>query len=224
MLSQIERGEANPTVAVALAIATAFNISLDELVAPDQHSPLEVIHADDPHYVYRSDDACRIRTLSPLTSQRQLEFYEITLQPDGALRSAAHRHPRAPHGATWPRSCGGRTARLRSASGRFDRLPSRCSPRDREHRPQAGQCLPDRHGPLTEPPRGAWTCVRPLVSRRAFSSTGRTRARGRYRIRAPAACLRASPPWPARGTSPTAARGVPAGLRQLASGPLRRPA
>jgi transcriptional regulator with XRE-family HTH domain len=90
MLSQIERGEANPTVAVALAIATAFNISLDELVAPDQHSPLEVIHADDPHYVYRSDDACRIRTLSPLTSQRQLEFYEITLQPDGALRSAAH--------------------------------------------------------------------------------------------------------------------------------------
>lgn len=90
MLSQIERGEANPTVAVALAIATAFNISLDELVAPDQHSPLEVIHADDPHYVYRSDDACRIRTLSPLNSQRQLEFYEITLQPDGALRSAAH--------------------------------------------------------------------------------------------------------------------------------------
>jgi transcriptional regulator with XRE-family HTH domain len=90
MLSQIERGEANPTVAVALAIATAFNISLDELVTPEQYSPLEVIHADDPHYVYRSDEACRIRTLSPLNSQRRLEFYEITLQPEGALSSAAH--------------------------------------------------------------------------------------------------------------------------------------
>jgi transcriptional regulator with XRE-family HTH domain len=91
MLSQIERSEANPTVAVALAIATAFGISLDELVAaPAAHAPLQVIQADDPHYVYRSDESCRIRTLSPLTAERQLEFYEITLQPEGALRSAAH--------------------------------------------------------------------------------------------------------------------------------------
>jgi transcriptional regulator with XRE-family HTH domain len=91
MLSQIERSEANPTVAVALAIATALGISLDDLVAAsDARSPLQTIRADDPHYVYRSDDACRIRTLSPLTAERQLEFYEITLQPEGALRSAAH--------------------------------------------------------------------------------------------------------------------------------------
>lgn len=91
MLSQIERSEANPTVAVALAIATALGISLDELVvASAGRSPLQVIHADDPHYVYRSDEACRIRTLSPLTAERRLEFYEITLQRDGALRSAAH--------------------------------------------------------------------------------------------------------------------------------------
>jgi transcriptional regulator with XRE-family HTH domain len=91
MLSQIERSEANPTVAVALAIATAFGISLDELVAAAAaHPPLEVIQADDPHYVYRSDESCRIRTLSPLTAERRLEFYEITLQPEGALRSAAH--------------------------------------------------------------------------------------------------------------------------------------
>jgi transcriptional regulator with XRE-family HTH domain len=91
MLSQIERRDANPTVAVALAIATAFGISLDELVDPPaQRSPLQVIRADDPHYVYRSDEACRIRTLSPLPPERPLEFYEITLQRDGALRSAPH--------------------------------------------------------------------------------------------------------------------------------------
>jgi transcriptional regulator with XRE-family HTH domain len=91
MLSQVERSEANPTVAVALAIATALGVTLDELVnAPGDRSPLHVIRAEDPLYIYRADPDCRIRTLSPLTPERELEFYEITLQRDGALRSAPH--------------------------------------------------------------------------------------------------------------------------------------
>jgi transcriptional regulator with XRE-family HTH domain len=91
MLSQIERGDTNPTVVVALAIATSLGVSLDDLVAaPAPRSPLEVIRADDRHYIYRSDETCRIRTLSPLTPERSLEFYEITLAPGGALRSAPH--------------------------------------------------------------------------------------------------------------------------------------
>jgi transcriptional regulator with XRE-family HTH domain len=91
MLSQIERGEANPTVIVAAAIARALGVSLDELVTPpDQGSPLSVIRADDPQYVYRADEHCRIRTLSPLTAQRELEFYEVTFPARGELRSAPH--------------------------------------------------------------------------------------------------------------------------------------
>lgn len=91
MLSQIERGEANPTVMVALAIAKALGVSLDELASTrPESSPLEVIRGDDAQYVYRSDESCRIRTLSPLSAQRELEFYEIELPPGGELRSAPH--------------------------------------------------------------------------------------------------------------------------------------
>lgn len=91
MLSQIERSDANPTVGVALAIAVALGVTLDELATPpDERSPVRVVLHDDPHYVYRSDSHCRIRTLSPLTADRQIEFYEITLQPGGELRSAPH--------------------------------------------------------------------------------------------------------------------------------------
>jgi transcriptional regulator with XRE-family HTH domain len=91
MLSQIERNEANPTVAVALSIAKALGVSLDELASPGPDtSPLEVIRGDDAQYVYRSDKSCRIRTLSPLSAQRELEFYEIELPPGGELRSAPH--------------------------------------------------------------------------------------------------------------------------------------
>ncbi|MGC9219835.1 MAG: helix-turn-helix domain-containing protein [Solirubrobacteraceae bacterium] len=91
MLSQIERNDANPTVAVALAIASALGVTLDELATPAAAGvPLQVVRFDDPHMVYRSDESCRIRTLSPLTPDRAIEFYEITLRPGGELRSAPH--------------------------------------------------------------------------------------------------------------------------------------
>ena len=91
MLSEIERGQANPTVAVALAIATALGMSIDALVAPTAARPAIVaIRADDPYYIYRSDADCSIRTLSPLTPDRRLEFYEVVLQAGGALQSAPH--------------------------------------------------------------------------------------------------------------------------------------
>jgi transcriptional regulator with XRE-family HTH domain len=89
MLSQVERSEANPTVAVALAIAGALGVTLDELLEGPAPAP-QVIRANDPHFIYRSDSDCRIRTLSPLTADRSLEFYEITLQAEGSLRSAPH--------------------------------------------------------------------------------------------------------------------------------------
>lgn len=90
MLSQIERREANPTVAVALAIARALGVTLDELVTPPDERDLKIIRSDDTQYLYRSDESCRIRTLSPLSAERELEFYEIALEPGGELRSAPH--------------------------------------------------------------------------------------------------------------------------------------
>jgi transcriptional regulator with XRE-family HTH domain len=91
MLSQIEREQANPTLAVTLRIAQAFGMTLGDLVqVPDASSAITVIRADDRAYHYRSDKHCRIRTLSPLNLEKDVEFYEVQLQPGGALRSAPH--------------------------------------------------------------------------------------------------------------------------------------
>jgi len=91
MLSQIERDQANPTLAVTLRIARAFGLSLGELLEmPGAASSVTVIRADDHTYHYRSDKDCRIRTLSPLNLEKDVEFYEILLQAGGALRSAPH--------------------------------------------------------------------------------------------------------------------------------------
>jgi transcriptional regulator with XRE-family HTH domain len=91
MLSDIERGRANPTLAVAFRISEAFGMPLGDLIhAPAGAQQVEVIRADDRSHHYRSDGDCRIRTLSPLRLEKAVEYYEIVLRPGGALRSAAH--------------------------------------------------------------------------------------------------------------------------------------
>jgi len=91
MLSQIERKQANPTLAVTLRIARAFGLSLGDLLeTPGASTTVTVIRAEDHAFHYRSDKDCCIRTLSPLNLEKDVEFYEVRLQAGGALRSAAH--------------------------------------------------------------------------------------------------------------------------------------
>ena len=91
MLSQIEREQANPTLAVTLRIARAFNLPLGDLLEmPGATSTVNVIRCDDRTYHYRSDKGCRIRTLSPLNLEKDVEFYELELEQGAALRSSPH--------------------------------------------------------------------------------------------------------------------------------------
>ena len=91
MLSQIERGQANPTLAVTFRIAQAFGITIGELVDQPWASPsIEVVHGDDPNNLFRADEECSIRTLSPLHMEKNIEFYELKLAPGTSLNSAPH--------------------------------------------------------------------------------------------------------------------------------------
>lgn len=91
MLSQIERGGANPTLAVAYRIAQAFEMTLSDFVEMPMGRPkIDVIRADDRNSIFREDADCRIRTLSPLHLEKDVEFYELRLKTGGVLDSAPH--------------------------------------------------------------------------------------------------------------------------------------
>lgn len=91
MLSQIERGKANPTLAVTLRIAQAFGMNIGDLVdQPWTASRIEVVRSDDASQLFRDDRECRIRTLSPLHMEKNVEFYEVRLAPGARLSSSAH--------------------------------------------------------------------------------------------------------------------------------------
>jgi len=91
MLSQVERGEANPTLGVTHAIAQAFGLSVGELVdAPGPGSPMYVVAHDDRSTVLREDAFAFVRALTPLRDIGHLEIYQVRLVPTGELRSTAH--------------------------------------------------------------------------------------------------------------------------------------
>ena len=91
MLSQIEQDKVNPTVAVMIKISTALGVHVAELInAPGPSSILQVIRDSDDRYTYRSEAACAIRTLSPLSLEKSIEFYRLTLETGGQLVSEPH--------------------------------------------------------------------------------------------------------------------------------------
>ena len=91
MLSQVERGAANPTLAVAFRIAQAFSVSLADLVeGVSKKKRIDLVRADDPNTIFRDDDVCRIRTLSPMDLAKDLECYEVKLRAGQKLESEAH--------------------------------------------------------------------------------------------------------------------------------------
>jgi transcriptional regulator with XRE-family HTH domain len=91
MLSQIEQGKVNPTVAVVIKVSHSLGVQVSELLnIEEKRNILHVIPAGEVGYTFRSDPLCRIRTLSPLELEKDIEFYRITLGPRGKLVSEAH--------------------------------------------------------------------------------------------------------------------------------------
>jgi len=91
MLSQIEQSKANPTVVVMYKIAQGLGMELGGLMGLDRpRRRFEVIRADDAGQVFVSNEQATVRTLSPLSMEKDVEFYEVRLEPNGVLDSSAH--------------------------------------------------------------------------------------------------------------------------------------
>jgi transcriptional regulator with XRE-family HTH domain len=92
MLSQIEREQANPTIAVAWRLANALGVSIGELLASETRQ-VESIHVLEAHELptLPGDHAGYVlRILGPMELAGKFEWYELTLAPNGILASSPH--------------------------------------------------------------------------------------------------------------------------------------
>jgi transcriptional regulator with XRE-family HTH domain len=93
MLSQIERGEANPTFAVLWNLTQALGMEFSELIAGSAalHRPaISVMSAEQTPEIVSGNGSCRLRILSPAQSVGDSEWYAVEMAPGGVLESAAH--------------------------------------------------------------------------------------------------------------------------------------
>ncbi len=92
MLSQIERHQANPTVAVVWRLATALGIGVGELLGAERPAaPLLVtVPAHATPTLTSPDGKCELRILGPIELAGHFEWYALAVQPGGTLASQAH--------------------------------------------------------------------------------------------------------------------------------------
>lgn len=92
MLSQIERNQANPTVAVVWRLSTALGIGLGDLLGDRRPAEplLTTVPAHATPLLASPDGKCELRILGPIELAGRFEWYLLTVQPGGTLDSQAH--------------------------------------------------------------------------------------------------------------------------------------
>ncbi|WP_162653384.1 XRE family transcriptional regulator [Lentilitoribacter sp. Alg239-R112] len=94
MLSQIERSESSPTVAVLWNLTQALNTDFSGLLDddPKEQGPIkEVIRAGQEPVINTHGTGCKIRILSAPESVGETEIYDLEFDKNGLLESEPHR-------------------------------------------------------------------------------------------------------------------------------------
>jgi transcriptional regulator with XRE-family HTH domain len=93
MLSQIERAQANPTVAVVWRLANALGVPLGDLLGtalPPAAPAITVVPAHATPSLCHPAGGSDLRILGPIDLACQFEWYALALQAGGALESQPH--------------------------------------------------------------------------------------------------------------------------------------
>ncbi|ODT20226.1 MAG: transcriptional regulator [Kaistia sp. SCN 65-12] len=94
MLSQVERGQANPTFAVVWSLTKALRIDFTDLLggetSAEDDSPVEIQTAAHTPEIKSNDRSCRLKILSPPQLAGTIEWYDVEIDPNGVLDSAPH--------------------------------------------------------------------------------------------------------------------------------------
>jgi transcriptional regulator with XRE-family HTH domain len=93
LLSQIERGEANPTFATLWHLTRALELEFSDLISMQSkvgRGMIETIPANLIPEIRTEDGLCVLRILGPTHTVGTMEWYDLTVAPRGALVSRPH--------------------------------------------------------------------------------------------------------------------------------------
>jgi transcriptional regulator with XRE-family HTH domain len=100
MLSQIERAQANPTVAVVWRLANALGVDIGSLLGDQPRlavPAISIVHAHGTPSLRSPDGLCDLHILGPIELAGNFEWYTLSIQAGGVLESEAHEHGTREH-------------------------------------------------------------------------------------------------------------------------------
>ena len=91
MISQIEKNEANPSVATLFRLSQALGTRVEDIVAvEDEAIFLDHARVQDTPLIRSEDGLCELRILSSVDTVAWAQLYDFRAEPGGALESSAH--------------------------------------------------------------------------------------------------------------------------------------
>ena len=90
MLSQVEQGKTNPTVATVWKISYALGSSFREMFNTGTEHVFEVLRERDAVVVAERKGMYKVRVVSPVHMVEDVEVYVLTFSPGGELKSQPH--------------------------------------------------------------------------------------------------------------------------------------
>jgi transcriptional regulator with XRE-family HTH domain len=90
MLGQIELGQSAPTVNVLWKIVAALDLPFAALISTEVHTAVSIVRAKSSKSLVSFDGSFRSRALFPFDASRNVEFYELRLEPGGREQAEPH--------------------------------------------------------------------------------------------------------------------------------------
>ncbi|WP_293268435.1 XRE family transcriptional regulator [Neptunomonas sp.] len=93
MLSEIERGNANPTFTNLWNITQALGVSIDDLAhSSTENQPPTIMRQDaiNTPRMHSEDQGCELIALNPVDTATEFEWYQLIIQAGSHLESEAH--------------------------------------------------------------------------------------------------------------------------------------
>jgi len=93
MLSQVERGLANPTFATLWALTQALGVEISSLISEPQHvgtATIDLVEAHNTPRIQSADGHCLLQILSPAETTGELEWYRLEIDQGASLTSQPH--------------------------------------------------------------------------------------------------------------------------------------
>lgn len=93
LLSQIERGEVNPTFATLWNLTRALDLEFSDLIGMQSNAGrgvIETVPANLIPEIRTEDGLCVLRILGPTHTVGTMEWYDLAVAPGGALVSKPH--------------------------------------------------------------------------------------------------------------------------------------